>query len=95
MSKDAQPVSKTKSSLIERKHLLWADDLEEGMLGLVSRADTGGLLLLSLQFDSQFALWLAIDCWTSSVTSLPYALDPDFVTPQIAIVLDHSLYSVP
>ena len=75
--------------------VLWADDLEEGMLGLVSRADTGGLLLLSLQFDSQFALWLAIDCWTSSVTSLPYALDPDFVTPQIAVVLDHSLYSVP
>ncbi len=71
------------------------DDLEEGVLGLVSGVDTSGLLLSSLQFDSQFTLWLAIDCWTSSVTSLPYALDPDFVTPQIAVVLDHSLYHVP
>jgi len=75
--------------------LLLTDDLEEGALGLVSRADTGCLLLLSLQFDSQFSLWLVIDCWTGSVMSLPYALDPDFVTPQIAIVLDHSVYSVP
>ena len=75
--------------------MLLTDDLEEGTLGLVSRVDTGSLLLSSLQFNSQFALWLAINCWTSSVTSLPYALDPDFVTPQIAIVLDHSLYSVP
>jgi len=74
--------------------LLPMDDLEEGTLGLVSRVDTGGLLLSSLQFDSQFSLWLAIDCWTSSVMSLPYALDPDFITPQITIVPDCSLYSV-
>ncbi len=70
------------------------DDLEEGALGLVSGADTGGLLLSSLQFNSQFTLWLAIDCWTSLVTSLPYALDLDFVTPQIAVVPDRSIYSV-
>ena len=75
--------------------MLPTDDLEEGMLGLVSRVDTGSLLLSSLQFNSQFSLWLAIDCWTSSVTSLPYALDPDFIIPQITIVPDHSLYSVP
>ena len=74
--------------------MLRADDLEEGVLGLVSGADTGGLLLSSLQFDSQFVLWLAIDCWTSLVTSLPYALDPDFVTLQITVVPDRSFYSV-
>ncbi len=74
--------------------MLPTDDLEEGALGLVSGADTSGLLLSSLQFDSQFALWLTIDCWTSSVMSLPYALDPDFITPQIAVVPDRSLYHV-
>ncbi len=75
--------------------VLLTDDLEEGALGLVSRVDTGCLLLLSLQFDSQFSLWLAIDCWTGSVMSLPYALDLDFITLQIAVVPDHSIYSVP
>ncbi len=74
--------------------MLLTDDLEEGTLGLVSRVDTGSLLLSSLQFNSQFSLWLAINCWTSSVTSLSYALDPDFITPQITIVPDCSLYSV-
>ena len=75
--------------------MLQADDLEEGALGLVSGADTGSLLLSALQFDSQFMLWLTIDCWTSLVMSLPYALDPDFVTLQIAVVSDHSTYHVP
>ncbi len=74
--------------------MLPTDDLEEGALGLVSGADASSLLLSSLQFNSMFRLWLTIDCWTSSVTSLPYALDPDFVTPQIAIVPDHSIYAV-
>ncbi len=63
-------------------------DLTEHMLSLVSRADTGALLFSSLQFNSLFSLWLAIDCWTGSVISLPYALDPDFVTLQIALDLD-------
>ena len=72
--------------------MLLMDDLEEGALGLVSGVDTGGLLLSSLQFNSQFVLWLAINCWTSSVTSLTYALDPDFVTLQIAVVPDRSIY---
>jgi len=75
--------------------VLPTDDSEEGTLGLVSRADASSLLLSSLQFDFMFRLWLTIDCWTSSVTSLPYALDPDFVTPQIAVVPDHSIYAVP
>src|SRR6266481_5300921 len=75
--------------------MLPTDDLEEGALGLVSGADTGSLLLSALQFDSQFVLWLTIDCWTSLVMSLPYALDPDFVTLQIAVVSDHSTYHVP
>ncbi len=42
--------------------LLLMDDLMEGTLSLVSGVDTGCLFLLSLQFDSQFSLWLAIDC---------------------------------
>ncbi len=75
--------------------MLPMDDLEKGMLGLVSGADTGCLHLTSLQFDFQFSLWLVIDCWTSLVMSLPYALDPDFVTLQIAVVPDLSIYSVP
>jgi len=60
-------------------------DITEHMLSLVREVDTGALLLSSLQFDSLFSLWLAIDCWTGSVMSLPYALDPDFVTLQIAL----------
>ncbi len=75
--------------------MLPTDDLEEGALGLVSGADASSLLLSSLQFNSMFRLWLVIDCWTSSVTSLPYALDLDFITLQIAVVLDRSIYHVP
>src|SRR6266436_654442 len=75
--------------------MLPTDDLEEGALGLVSGADASSLLLSSLQFNSMFRLWLVIDCWTSSVTSLPYALDLDFITLQIAVVLNHSVFSVP
>ena len=75
--------------------MLPTDDLEEGALGLVSGADASSLLLSSLQFNSMFRLWLVIDRWTSSVTSLPYALDLDFITLQIAVVLDRSIYHVP
>ncbi len=87
-----QPLATLPSLMQSRAQMLLMDDLEEGALGLVSGVDTGGLLLLSLQFNSQFVLWLVINCWTSSVTSLTYALDPDFVTLQIAVVPDCSIY---